>query len=117
MLNNFTFQLDADDDSSWLTFYALRDVFRHADPADPEQTFESVRDVLGDMRVIDYSEREGSPWRNRPARHFDRPEHQGTMAGDWKKPLPERSTPPPKDWGAKSKTSDLPRKDWSKLGR
>jgi len=64
---NYNFQIDNDDPSSWLLFYRLRDVFRHADLANPQQTFKAMELALGKMSAEDYDVHPDSPWRHRPA--------------------------------------------------
>ena len=114
------------DDSFSLLTYRLRDVFRHEDTANPDRTATAVAHVLGDLNVVDHSEPEGSPWRNRPAYHFD-PAYRGEPLSDkFKADRQERladirrrvqeGTLPSKDWEKKYE-SPVRAKDWSKLGR
>lgn len=102
MNNNYIFQMDINDPSSWLLYYNLRDVFRHADPANPEQTFAAIQDVLDHRDMVDYSEHENSPYRNRPA-YLDYPKEH-FMDEDEKPQLLKNADP-------------VTRKDWSALGR
>jgi len=71
---NCFFQINVDDPSSWLLFYRLRDVFRHADPANPQQTFEAMESALGKLSVEDHDVHPDSPWRHRPA-SLDNPKY------------------------------------------
>jgi hypothetical protein len=98
---SFKNDIDENDCSSWLLFYQLRDVFRLANPANPEQTFKSMQQVLGTMNVVDEDQHENSPWRYRPA-SLDNPKYQ----------LNRPSTPLPS-----KRPLDAPARDWAKLSR
>lgn len=116
MTNNYSFQVDITDQSSWSLFYRLQSVFQNANPANPDQTFQAMQSALGEMNVVNHDQHENSPWRNRPA-YLDDPKEQFQHAGAMARPLPKLDTPlPPKDWGAKSDAPVVPPKDWSKLG-
>ena len=53
-----------DEESLILTAYDLRDVFQNI--AEPEQAVQAIKQIIGNVNIVDPTEREGSPWRNRP---------------------------------------------------
>jgi hypothetical protein len=103
MTEYYNFQLDIDDPSSWIMHYRLQNVFKHANPADPVQAFQAVQHVLRDANVVDHSQHENSPYRNRPA-YLDSGKYDHLNGHAEVQP-------------EKRPISDLPPKDWSVLGR
>jgi hypothetical protein len=105
MTKNPIFQMDINDPSSWLLYYALRDVFQHATPDNPEATFEAVQHVLDERNIEDLSVHPDSPRRHRPA-YLDYPKEAFMDDGETPQPLKKAdpANPPPA-------------KDWSVLGR
>lgn len=114
MFENYRFQMDVDDPSSWLLYYRLRDIFRHADPDNLQPTFDAIQDVIESRNVEDLSQQRDSPYRHKPAYLVE-----GTyaMKGETvERPLPKIDpATQPKDWS--QKTWEPPPKDWSKLTR
>ena len=115
MLKKYSFQLNVDDPSSWLLLYSMRDVFQHANTAAPEQTFQALQHVLGNANVVDHSQHENSPYRNRPA-YLDDPNERFQDAGTFERTVTKIDPATPKDWDAAPKAAPPP-KDWSVLGR
>ena len=114
MINNYRFQIDVVDPSSWMLFYRLQNVFKHANPFNPEQTFASVQHVFESRNVVDHSQHENSPYRDRPA-YLDDPAQAFQHAGSMARPLPSVDSTHTKDWDAKPAT--VAPKDWSKLAQ
>lgn len=71
-MNNL-YQIDVEDPTSWLLFYRLRDMFENAAPDNPVQTFESFKQIMGDVNNEDLERHPDSPYRHRPA-YLDDPE-------------------------------------------
>ena len=80
MTKNPSFQLDADDPSSWLLYYSLRDVFDHADPANPKASFKAMLHVLENRNVEDLDAHLDSPYRHRTA-YLDEPAEEPPILG------------------------------------
>ena len=114
MLNNYIFQIDIIDPSSWNIFHRLQGVFQNANPANPTQTFQAMQHVLGDANVVDHDVHPNSPRRDRPA-YLDDPKESFQHAGALERLATKIDPATPKDWDAKS-TPPAP-KDWSVLGR
>lgn len=116
MLKSDNFQLDITDSSSWSLYHRLQSVFSHANPANPDLSFQAVSRVLSHRNVVDESQHQNSPYRNRPA-YLDSGAYDHLNVGT-EIPAFERPTSPPepKDWNAESKFAALAQKDWSKLG-
>ena len=97
MFIGYGFQIDIDEENRQTLVDSLQRVFGHSIPSNPAALAESVEQVIGEINVVDHNEREGSPWRNRPLRHFMPDQEPRQEMGDWKKPVHERpaSTPAP----------------------
>lgn len=53
-----------DEESLILTAYDLRDVFQNI--TEPEQAVQAIKQIIDNVNIVDPTEHEGSPWRNRP---------------------------------------------------
>lgn len=112
MFGRYIFQMDVDDPSSWILHNALQDIFRHANPDNPQATFDAIQHVIERRNVEDLSQHPDSPYRHKPAflvdgtyavdsEPFERPSGRSRITvspegkrwdgGTWE-------PPPPKDW-------------------
>ena len=106
------------------TIESLRQVFQ--DNNDSQQSAKAVAQIIGDANIVDDSQPEGSPWRNRPLhmvldesakdastpREIAQQERRAKIAQ-----MAKDGTLPPKNWDAPKPTQKQNTRDWSKLSR
>ena len=122
MFNKISFQIDLGEEERKILVDNLQRIFSRSDPSNPAATVEAVEQVIGEINVVDPTEREGSPWRNRPLRHF-MPDQQ-RLKSDTVEEVPRttarRQEAPAKDWKRKPDferpTTPPPVAPWKKGG-